>query len=330
MSRSPTFRNPLVNGNFAVRQRGDALSIGGGHVRVADNWTTYSAAAFGTRTINYFAIPNGAGTRNWMRVTRNTGNAAPDAVSFAQTLESADSVRFQGKLVTVSFTAVKFAYTPTGSALSFTLYSGTGTDQPNRNAVAFTGDSTVFTKTVNLTGGYVRYSGTGLVPSNCNQLGLVFATGAYPASAAPANDCFDIGEIQIEMGSVATRFEQRPQGLELSLCQRYYNRWAGDGGNSVILGSGVMWNLVNGQVILPFPVPMRTAALPVIGGAASSFNLLTVANDPLTALSGQISSTKAAYLNTTIATNRVTGGGCVLAIPGSSGPSVYVETSSEL
>ena len=28
--------------------------------------------------------------------------------------------------------------------------------------------------------------------------------------------------VQLEVGSVATDFEQRPYGLELSLCQRYY------------------------------------------------------------------------------------------------------------
>ena len=33
---------------------------------------------------------------------------------------------------------------------------------------------------------------------------------------------FIIGNVQLEEGSVATPFEQRPYGLELSLCQRYY------------------------------------------------------------------------------------------------------------
>ena len=34
---------------------------------------------------------------------------------------------------------------------------------------------------------------------------------------------FDIAQFQLEEGSVATPFEQRPYGLELSLCQRYYS-----------------------------------------------------------------------------------------------------------
>ena len=34
---------------------------------------------------------------------------------------------------------------------------------------------------------------------------------------------FVFSNVQLEEGSVATPFEQRPYGLELSLCQRYYN-----------------------------------------------------------------------------------------------------------
>ncbi len=40
--------------------------------------------------------------------------------------------------------------------------------------------------------------------------------------AATANNFIEIAELQLEEGLVATPFEQRPYGLELSLCQRYY------------------------------------------------------------------------------------------------------------
>lgn len=41
-------------------------------------------------------------------------------------------------------------------------------------------------------------------------------------SLGAINSTFRIGEVQLERGSVATPFEHRPIGLELSLCQRYY------------------------------------------------------------------------------------------------------------
>jgi hypothetical protein len=36
------------------------------------------------------------------------------------------------------------------------------------------------------------------------------------------NNTFDFWGVQVEQGSVATPFEQRPIGTELALCQRYY------------------------------------------------------------------------------------------------------------
>jgi hypothetical protein len=38
---------------------------------------------------------------------------------------------------------------------------------------------------------------------------------------------FDIAQVQVEPGAVATTFERRPIGMELSLCQRYFQngRW---------------------------------------------------------------------------------------------------------
>jgi len=45
--------------------------------------------------------------------------------------------------------------------------------------------------------------------------------GSYGNTAA-SNDDITLANIQLEEGSVATPFEQRPYGLELSLCQRYY------------------------------------------------------------------------------------------------------------
>lgn len=35
---------------------------------------------------------------------------------------------------------------------------------------------------------------------------------------------FDIAQVQLEEGSVATPFEHRPYGLELALCRRYFER----------------------------------------------------------------------------------------------------------
>ena len=63
--------------------------------------------------------------------------------------------------------------------------------------------------------------------------------------------------VQLEEGSVATPFENRPYGLELSLCQRYYQTW---------LGFLDTYNQTGQQVriAVPFRVSMRTVPTIVI------------------------------------------------------------------
>lgn len=53
------------------------------------------------------------------------------------------------------------------------------------------------------------------------QLGQVSADALFVGIGTTCSD-FYIHAVQMEEGSVATPFEQRPIGLELSLCQRYY------------------------------------------------------------------------------------------------------------
>ena len=72
-------------------------------------------------------------------------------------------------------------------------------------------------------------SGSTYTTSTPNQ----WVSGSYSGAAGVVNDIattgneFIITGIQLEEGSMATPFEQRPIGLELSLCQRYYQTGRG-------------------------------------------------------------------------------------------------------
>ena len=63
---------------------------------------------------------------------------------------------------------------------------------------------------------------------------------------------------QFEAGSVATPFERRPYGAELSLCQRYYFKMQATGPNA-FFGVGLSDSTTIANGIVPFPVSMRVA-----------------------------------------------------------------------
>lgn len=66
----------------------------------------------------------------------------------------------------------------------------------------------------------------------------------------------NLDKVQVELGTVATPFEHRPYGLELSLCQRYYQKFVLNYGNM----AGTVLNTPNSPMICGFQaiLPMRT------------------------------------------------------------------------
>ena len=80
-----------------------------------------------------------------------------------------------------------------------------------------------------------------------------------------------VSKVQFEFGTQATVFEQRPVGMELSLCQRYFWSPQGASGNAMALGQCISTS--SAQIPLKLPVPMR---------ANPTLNTITVGNYVLT------------------------------------------------
>ena len=95
------------------------------------------------------------------------------------------------------------------------------------------------------------------------------ATGATSV-VATNGATFYITGVQLEAGSVATPFERRSYGQELSLCQRYYYFIGNDGTNAAI-GSGFTTG-TTGFVYGALPVEMRTAPTISYTGTLSDLN----------------------------------------------------------
>jgi hypothetical protein len=219
--------NAIINGAFDIWQRG---TTGAGYVNaaapgfVADRWQGARGGAVAGQTMSRVSLGSTYQQQYAMRLQRDSGNTSTQDVRLSQSIETANSIRFAGQTVTLSFYARKGAnYSAASNAFNAILYSGTGTDQ-NLLISGFTGVATVSSVAATLTDTFQRFTATGTVSGSATQLGLVFSY--TPVGTAGAADYVEIVDVQLEAGSVATPFKRNAPSIqaELAACQRYYEK----------------------------------------------------------------------------------------------------------
>jgi hypothetical protein len=219
------FRNRIINGNFDFWQRGTSFTTGFG----SDRWNhaqvgTTHAVTRQAFTLGQTDVPNEPTyfCRTVVSSVAGVGNAS-------QLLQPIEDVRtFAGQQVTVSFWAKVDATKNIAVELIQDFGSG-GSPSAQVRAIGTTKVSigTSWQK-VTVTATVPSISGKTLGTDNNNYLALIiwFDAGSTwntsTDSLGQQSGTFDIAQVQIEPGSVATPFEQRPIGTELALCQRYY------------------------------------------------------------------------------------------------------------
>jgi len=245
--------NAIINGAFDIWQRGTSVANTASYTQyVTDRWQ-FNRAGLATGA----TISRQAGTtdiRYAARVQRDSGNTSTGAMYFMHTLETADSLKFAGQAVTVSFYARAGAnYSATSNALGVRLDTGTGTDQSLGGAL--TGQTSIVSQTATLTTSWQRFSYTATVGSSATQVGFyVFAT---PTGTAGAADYFEITGVQLESGSTATAFKRNSSNIqgELAACQRYFQRFSANSSN---LYAGFGSGHANSSTTISIFVPLRT------------------------------------------------------------------------
>lgn len=270
------FRNLIINGGFDINQRGFTSTTSNGDFGF-DRWRLYAGNGTTTYSAQTFTPGNpisGQEPKNFARI-----------VTTGQTLSSANSLLSQrvegvrtaaGQTVVISFWAKSGSGTPS-IAVELSQVFGSG------------GSATVNTVAgkVAITTSWAKYQMSTTLPSisgktigtndNLNVQLWVSAGSDFNSetnSLGIQSNTFDIWGVQLEQNYQPTPFEQRPIGVELQLCQRYYYR------NTARNTSVTYATFANGSTQAGyfmstnyFPVPMRIAPTSFENSAMSTFYL---------------------------------------------------------
>jgi hypothetical protein len=203
-----SLRNKLINGDFRWWVR---ATTGGTGVNdafgAADRWR--QARVTFTRQTH----PTGTAFTS----SKYYANVSYTSAASSYILQAIENVfPLAGKYMTVSY----WAKSSTSSPIYYLITQRYGTGGTG-------GDTIANYVPQALTTTWTKYSYTFQTPSLTGKtIGPHETTsldvGFYGSNATASTGNFDISDIQVEEGQYATAFENRPAGLELSLCQRYY------------------------------------------------------------------------------------------------------------
>jgi hypothetical protein len=264
------FRNVVINGGFDVWQRGTSFSNPASGAFTADRMFPVYDGSGATRTISQGQFdpylsgasitatpPTGTSPTYFLRWNQSVaGTGGSYNILYANRVENVRLLA--GKTVTLSF------YAKSGASLTMPLI-----DIEQSFGSGGSPSASVYSTAANaysVTTSWQRFTYTFTIPSAAGKVIGTDANSSYTTIRfwVPLNTTFvfDIWGIQLETGSQATPFEQRPYGTELQLCQRYF--WAMAVPSSVpgVMVSGygnycyMMLNTLN-------PVPMRTPPAPL-------------------------------------------------------------------
>jgi hypothetical protein len=225
--QQPDFRNLIVNGAFAVWQRGAG---GAASIAQAASLTAYNVD-------RWFLITNATqasvisqqaglitGSRWSARILRNSGQTGTGVMRFEYPLTVDECITLRGQFISLQFWASSGAnWSPTSGTVSVNAYFGTGTEG-KRGAGSYTGETNPLSTSVNVTAGaaaaQTKFTGASTVATNVTQGCLQFSW--TPVGTAGAADNLNLDQVQLEAGVVPTDYERLPFRMMLHEMQRHY------------------------------------------------------------------------------------------------------------
>ena len=222
------FRNKLVNGCMRVWQRatsGAHTGIEAGSYVSADRWKLVGHQAgisyLGATLERSTDVPSGS---LYSAKAISTAAGIDDYV-VGQIIESMNTFDLVGKPATFSVQMKKLA-TLSGKTLTMEVGYLNTADTSTTNWLTPTGITIIASRIINSTDfatSWGQYTlTTGVLPAQAAN-GLVVRL-CLRGNDLGSGDLFAFTDAALEAGPNATPFERRPIGVELSMCQRYYER----------------------------------------------------------------------------------------------------------
>ena len=217
-------RNLIINGDFNIWQRGTAETALSQNYK-ADRWgkMQYQSALHSRQAF----VASGTHPENSQYVLRASGDAttALSRIQTAQGVESVNCIPLRGKTITLSlYLRCVSATMPTSSLSNLNVVVGSTAATADGSFLTTTyvagGNASVVIAQGSLPTTWTKYTVTYTVPTNTNNIAAY--VGFSGNVDAGTGDWYEISQVQIEEGTVATPFEHRSYGTELALCQRYY------------------------------------------------------------------------------------------------------------
>ena len=249
-------KNLIINGAMQIAQRGTSTTgVTGSNYYTCDRYKTI-LTGLGTWTVEQSTdAPDGfSNSLKHSCTTADASPAAADILYLSQIIESQNLQQVakgtaSAKSLTCSFW-VKSNKTGTyivglqefqNTRYIANSYTINAANTWEKKTITFAGDTTGTLANDNSAGLYLQfYLGSGsdyssgtLATSWESTVNVNRAVGQVNLADSTSN-YINITGVQLEVGDAATEFEHRPYGMELQLCQRYYQDFANNMGVSLM------------------------------------------------------------------------------------------------
>jgi hypothetical protein len=299
-------KNVVINGNFDIWQRGTSFSNSTGYS--VDRFTQTIAASGSSVTVTReTTVPN---PNSIYSVKYAQVGAATSVVEYAARYwpETQDAMRLAGKTVTLSFWYRSNKTGTHGARMSNGLQTGGADAAFGFNIVAANTWQYISWTTSVPYGGITAITTAPNAGVGILDIGFRVGGAGVGFTALSDGDYFQLSQVQLEIGSVATPFSRAGGSIggELALCQRYYERinWDSLAGYATF-GQGAAQTTLNVRTLVPFLVQKRVKPTAIdFPTVSTNFRVIDFADNvpgsaTAVAFDGNQTSTSVGYLNWT-------------------------------